>query len=108
MRPRDCGAGKKKTCLLPLLFCPWSFLLWPSPGILTCDTKLNNNVCFEAVHAGERERCHSTPHSEGSRKSVINHISRQVFRVVLNPAGEKPELVGAEGACRVHKGEGAG
>lgn len=99
------GQAKKKKAVC----CPfYSVLLWPRPGVLTCDTKLNNNVCFEAIHAGERERCHRAPHGEGSRKGVIDHISRQVFRVVLNPAGEKPELLGAEGACRVHKGEGAG
>lgn len=89
----DCGAGGKADPL-SLLFCLWSSLPWPGPGVLTRDAKLNDNVCLEAVHAGERERCHRAPHGEGARESVVDHVPRQVFRVVLNPAGEKAESVG--------------
>lgn len=67
----------------------------PSPGGLTRDTKLDDNVCCQPVHAGERERCHRAPHREGAREGVIDHFPRQVFRVVLDPGGEKPESAGA-------------
>lgn len=97
---RDCGAGGKADPL-SLLFCLWSSLPWPGPGVLTGDAKLNDNVCLEAVHAGERERCHRAPHGEGAREGVVDHVSRQVFRVVLNPAGEKAESVGGGGRAGI-------
>lgn len=107
---RDCGAGIRADrsavpSILTVVVPPMACL--PSLGALTRDTKLDDNVRFEPIHAGEGEWCHLAPHREGTRKGVIDHVSRQVFSVALDPGGEKPGSMG-DRACRDHKWEGAG
>lgn len=71
---------------------------WLSPSrVLTPNTKLDDYVGFTAVHGSEGERRHRAPEREGAGKGVVDHVARQVFRVVLDPAGKGRRLeVGSE------------
>lgn len=64
--------------------------LFPS-RVLTLNPKLDDDVGLQAVHASEGERRHRAPDREGAGKGVVDHVARQVFRVVLDPVRGKQE-----------------
>lgn len=88
---------QEKAGAVPPLLSPWSSLPRPRPRpawlfpsrVLTLNTELDDDVGFQAVHASEGERRHRAPDREGAGKGVVDHVARQVFRVVLDPVGGK-------------------
>ena len=75
---------------------PNSVPISDSPGfpllcVLTSNTKLDDDVGFAAIHSSEGERRHRAPEREGAGKGVVDHVARQVFRVVLDPGGKRQE-----------------
>lgn len=83
-------SGQARKALCTLLGHPshaWSGS--PDLPLLTRDTKLDDDVCVPAIHASEGERRHCAPHGEGAGEGVVDHVGRQIFRVVLDPVGER-------------------
>ena len=64
---------------------------FPLLRVLTSNTKLDDNVSFGAVHSSEGERRHRAPERESAGKGVVDHVARQVFRVILDPGGKRQE-----------------
>lgn len=64
---------------------------FPLLRVLTSNTKLDDDVGFAAVYSSKGERRHRAPERESAGKGVVNHVARQVFRVILDPGGKGQE-----------------
>lgn len=86
-RASGSSAPSARSAALPPLSPSQPLLAFPSRA-LTPNTKLDDDVGLLAVHASEGERRHGAPDREGAGKGVVDHVARQVFRVVLDPVGK--------------------